>query len=295
MGESMSDLNLSVAGPVLRILLLGDGLDASAIDRKHILDRAPHIGHAVPDLPDVLVAAGNAVGPELIAWLAAPIRADLPIVLVTDATEADAAGTLLGHNVIAFLAPEDGPEALAGTLVALEGRVGRVAEDSMLARFGDPVGRFGGEAKPLVSQVEALRREAERIARTLQELVAEHEAEAPPARPVDAARIRAHIKARRLRERFFPAELFADPAWDILLDLAAAQREGRPVSVSSLCIAASVPTTTGLRWIKAMVDRGMLEREPDPEDARRAFIRMTPATSSTMDSCLEACFNLPGL
>jgi DNA-binding MarR family transcriptional regulator len=295
MGERMSELNLSVAGPVLRILLLGEGLDASGIDRKHVLDRVPDMGQPVPDLPDVLVAAGNAVGPELIDWLSAPLRAELPIVLVTDQEAADAAGTLLGHNVIAFLAPEDGPDALAGTLVAIEGRVGRVAEDSTLMRFGDSLGRMTGEPLPLAGRVEALRREAERVARALEEMITERDADGTPARPIDAQRIRTHIKARRMRERFFPAELFADPAWDILLDLAAAEREGRAVSVSSLCIAASVPTTTGLRWIKAMVDRGLLAREPDPDDARRAFIRMTPPTSGAMDSCLEACFNLPGL
>jgi len=37
----------------------------------------------------------------------------------------------------------------------------------------------------------------------------------------------------------------ADPAWDMLLDLTAARAESRAVSVSSLCIAAGVPTTTG--------------------------------------------------
>ncbi|MFN7176968.1 MAG: hypothetical protein ACK4MX_08760 [Thermaurantiacus sp.] len=291
----MSDLNLSVAGPALRILLLGEDIDASGIDRRHIVDRADHIGQRVPDLPDVLVAAGHAVGPELIEWLAAPLRADLPIVLVTDQATVDAAGTLLGHNVIAFLSPEDGPDALAGTLVSLEGRVGRVAEDSTLLRYGDSLGRLSGEPLPLVGRVEALRREAERVARALEEMITERDTDGAPARPVDAHRIRAHIKARRMRDRFFPSDLFADPAWDILLDLAAAEREGGAVSVSSLCIAASVPTTTGLRWIKAMVDRGMLAREPDPDDARRAFIRMTPPTSSAMDACLEACFNLPGL
>ena len=113
-------------------------------------------------------------------------------------------------------------------------------------------------------------------------------------RPVDAARIRAHIKARRTRDRFFPAELFADPAWDMLLDLAAARLERRPVSVSSLCIAAAVPTTTALRWIKQMADRGLFERSSDPADARRAFIGLAPSAATAMEACLDAVLNLPG-
>jgi len=37
--------------------------------------------------------------------------------------------------------------------------------------------------------------------------------------PVSADTVRSVIRARRLRSRFFEEELFADPAWDMLLDL----------------------------------------------------------------------------
>ncbi len=89
---------------------------------------------------------------------------------------------------------------------------------------------------------------------------------------INAKAIRETIKLRRLRDSFFDAELFADPAWDILLDLMAARLEQRNVSVSSLCIAAAVPPTTALRWITAMTESGMLIRRQDPDDARRVFI-----------------------
>jgi hypothetical protein len=115
------------------------------------------------------------------------------------------------------------------------------------------------------------------------------------ARPVTAQRVRAHIRARRLREKFFAPGLFADPAWDILLDLAASRLERKSVSVSSLCIAASVPTTTALRTIKQMVDAALLVRRADPGDARRTFIDLAPQTARAMDGCLEAVLNQPGL
>src|SRR3546814_5849017 len=59
----------------------------------------------------------------------------------------------------------------------------------------------------------------------------------------EGARVRALIRARRMRDQFFRSELFADPAWDMLLDLMAARLEHKRVSVSSLCIAAAVPVT----------------------------------------------------
>ncbi len=92
---------------------------------------------------------------------------------------------------------------------------------------------------------------------------------------IGAAEIRSVIRARRMRAQFFADELFADPAWDMLLDLFAAQLERRQVSVSSLCIAAAVPPTTALRWIGTLHEAGLFERQADPSDRRRAYIGLS--------------------
>jgi len=89
---------------------------------------------------------------------------------------------------------------------------------------------------------------------------------------------------RRLREKFFPAELFSDPAWDMLLDLMTARLDRRPVSVSSLCIASAVPATTALRWIKTMTEAGLFERCADPHDGRRVFIGLADKTAQKLAS-----------
>jgi hypothetical protein len=99
---------------------------------------------------------------------------------------------------------------------------------------------------------------------------------------IDAKYIRAIIKMRRRRDAYFEAEMFADPAWDILLDLLAARLEGKSVSVSSLCIAASVPATTALRWISSMTEKGNLVRRQDPTDARRIFIDLSKAEADKL-------------
>src|SRR5437762_5630979 len=56
------------------------------------------------------------------------------------------------------------------------------------------------------------------------------------------------LKGRRKRNDFFDATLFADPAWDILLELYAAELGQRRLSVSSLGLCAAIPATTALRW-----------------------------------------------
>lgn len=94
--------------------------------------------------------------------------------------------------------------------------------------------------------------------------------------------VRQVIQQRQARAKFFDPGLFADPAWDMLLDLTAAKGEKVQVSVTSLCIASGVPATTALRWIRQMSDAGLLERVEDVADRRRAFITLTQRASDAM-------------
>ncbi len=94
--------------------------------------------------------------------------------------------------------------------------------------------------------------------------------------------VRRMIAARQARAKFFESELFADPAWDMLLDLTAAHAENKRVSVTSLCIAAGVPATTALRWIKQLVDTGVFSRISDRSDRRRAFIALSDKSVEAM-------------
>ena len=96
-----------------------------------------------------------------------------------------------------------------------------------------------------------------------------------PASLPDPKLVRRIIRQRQKRACFFDPNLFADPAWDILLDLTAAKAEKIRVSVSSLCIASGVPATTALRWISQMVESGLLVRVEDTQDRRRAFIELS--------------------
>jgi hypothetical protein len=129
--------------------------------------------------------------------------------------------------------------------------------------------------------------EVSRIAATLARLSTGPQAQPRLAEPAPSAdvpeispeAVRAVIRARRLRARYFPEELFADPAWDMLLDLLQAELSHLRVPVSSLCIAAAVPATTALRWLKTMVQDKLFVRRADPHDGRRVFVELAPETS----------------
>lgn len=143
------------------------------------------------------------------------------------------------------------------------------------------------------AMITALSQEAARIAEALARLAeaplangAEDEAAGLPV-AIDARLVRRVIRLRRDRERHFPAEIFADPAWDMLLDLAAARLEGQRVSVSSLCIASAVPTTTALRWIRSLSQAGIFERRTDENDARRTWIALSDGGSDAVMAWLR--------
>ena len=100
---------------------------------------------------------------------------------------------------------------------------------------------------------------------------------APQAKTGNVGGLLAQIYAeRRLRDRVFDVpDLFGEPAWDALLDIAQAELKGERLAVTSACIGSCAPTTTALRWLKLLEERGLVCREADPADARRNFVRLT--------------------
>jgi len=99
----------------------------------------------------------------------------------------------------------------------------------------------------------------------------------PPTNPISARRL-ALTKlrgVRRLRARFLPAHLFADPSWDMLLDLYDAELASAQVSVTLLSASSSLPLTTALRRLDVLEEQGLVSRFEDPTDRRKTLVRLT--------------------
>ena len=181
-----------------------------------------------------------------------------------------------------------------------------IALGRMLARTGNRVRELGEEDRltllRLTEQVTTIAARLEQLSATGADVESasafrfQGEADSAPrvdegsdrlvrtARPPlpDPRLIRKIIRQRQVRARYFEGDLFADPAWDMLLDLTAARVEHVRVSVTSLCIASGVPPTTALRWIGQMTEAGLLQRVDDETDRRRAFITLTDKAADAM-------------
>lgn len=95
--------------------------------------------------------------------------------------------------------------------------------------------------------------------------------------------------ARREVDRVFGMQGFAtSPAWDILLDLYVAADTDREISITSACIGAACPPTTGLRWIQVLESMHLLTREQDREDRRRVIVEITEGGKVKVARALSA-------
>jgi hypothetical protein len=100
-------------------------------------------------------------------------------------------------------------------------------------------------------------------------------------------------KERRRRSRYLPGHLFAEPAWDILLDLFINAVRDRAISITSACIAGGIPATTGLRWLGVLEKEGLLVRGTSEEDARVTWVQLSTYGMEVMRGYLSEAMGLP--
>ena len=92
-------------------------------------------------------------------------------------------------------------------------------------------------------------------------------------------------RVRKLRARrvgIFGKGLFGEPAWDMLLELYAADLSGRRQSIARTCLASGAPPSTALRWLQLLLREGWIQRSPDPQDRPRFLLTLTDKSRIAM-------------
>ena len=166
-------------------------------------------------------------------------------------------------------------------------RVGTFAPESGASR--DAVNAFAGKNSPH-DQFGRLAGELGRVLDRFEVKPRTQRESIKPGResnPERISRVKSAIQARAKRAQHFPVELFADPAWSILLELYLADLEQRRTTISCLCVGAEVPGTTALRWITALVERGLIVRHPDRLDRRRVYVELSSDSLQAMTDYFE--------
>lgn len=80
---------------------------------------------------------------------------------------------------------------------------------------------------------------------------------------------------RRRRDEFFPAGVFGEPAWDLLLALFVAREKGVCIILSAAYRVAGVSDTTGRRLLDALEAKGLISRRRAPDSRKSRLIELT--------------------
>ncbi|MDX3899165.1 MAG: winged helix DNA-binding protein [Sphingobium sp.] len=267
------------------------------------------------DLAMLVCASANPMLERLLVQLdTMATLGDMPLIVVTSIETLDMADAVIRSPRAHLLCQPDATDLSAALLAARpEGSaaptvhdIGRESESARLNRLSEEVGRLARTVEALASGHPSIAGLGGTIppgstaGTRLSDQSADYNgmpalgplgaqpAPSSGAAVLTAGQVRDLLRARRLRAEFLPAELFADPAWDMLLDLLAARLDGARVSVSSLCIAAAVPPTTALRWIRTLTEQGLVERRADPHDGRRVFIALADDTVEALQRWFAA-------
>lgn len=98
-----------------------------------------------------------------------------------------------------------------------------------------------------------------------------------------------HVHRRLLRQQLIGApDLFGNPAWEMLVDLFIHHCKGKELSITSLCVAVSIPMSSGLRLVQKLCNAGILRRIADPIDGRRTIIKLEPVIAHRLRAYFEA-------
>lgn len=93
---------------------------------------------------------------------------------------------------------------------------------------------------------------------------------------------------RRMRRQFLPAELFHEPAWDMLLALFVSRDQRLPMNIKALVSMSDAPVTTSQRWIEHLHKLKLIDRVIDAADRRRVEISLSHAGDQQMKAYLRA-------
>jgi DNA-binding MarR family transcriptional regulator len=275
-GEAAAARTAAAAG--LRARLPLDA--ASALEAETLLDGVQLLLLEAEGIAPVLLE------PLLIRLGAMAEARGVPLIATVTQAQIDIALGLLPASAVLQCAPSDVDRL--GTVLSVRREPVVRLHDGMRDQEAMRMRRFHEEVARIADSLSRLARNEvpERSASVRNETMAfRMDTETVESDPVEIRRV---IRARRMRAEFFEGDLFADPAWDMLLDLYAAELEHRQISVSSLCIAAAVPPTTALRWIGTLNEAGLFDRKADPSDRRRAYIALSESARHGMERYVAA-------
>jgi CheY-like chemotaxis protein/DNA-binding MarR family transcriptional regulator len=234
-----------------------------------IVESSPQIAIAICDIN--MPGMGGILFLERINTLVAPHVLPPRVIFLTAHPRLDFAVAGLRLGAVDFLTKPVRPKELLSAVVTAVQRVQR-------------------DRANVPNEIAAVAQQAQALAATLKgwaQAQAQPDPRGAVANPGELALLgMEHL--RRLRRSVPPLSELDDVAWDLLLELMRAEKNGQRLSVSSLSISIDhVSSTTALRRIQELVKAGHIVRVPDPTDARRDFVSLPDECRAILEQYVD--------
>ncbi|MBU3077280.1 hypothetical protein [Sphingomonas quercus] len=95
------------------------------------------------------------------------------------------------------------------------------------------------------------------------------------------------LEERRRRAALFGEDLFANPAWEIMLELFLASETHVRAPLARVGSAAGVPAAAARRWVDLLEERGLLRKIPDREAPDCMTVALTTEVQERMRAYLR--------
>ena len=96
------------------------------------------------------------------------------------------------------------------------------------------------------------------------------------------------LHRRRMREKEFKSVLFAEPAWEMLLELFVQETSGAAITLTQLVAQSRIPASTVLRWVRFLERDGMVVVRQHPTDHGSDFIELSSTATQNLERYLAA-------
>jgi DNA-binding MarR family transcriptional regulator len=150
-----------------------------------------------------------------------------------------------------------------------------------------------GFDEPLAKAIALTERDVDDARRLLKLLSADRPAVENASHGADSKALAATLlRLRASRLRYFPAAMFGEPAWDMMLAIHA-QSDGERPTIALLADRLRLPVSSAARWGRYLEVHGLVARHPHPNDARAHLMELTQKGQGQLEAYIAFRFKEP--
>lgn len=96
------------------------------------------------------------------------------------------------------------------------------------------------------------------------------------------------LRQRQQRSDYVSSTLFAEPGWDMLLELYVIENSGSSTAASALMPHSEIPKSTKARWLDHLEQLRLVRRRAHPHEPETEFVELTDEGTRQLEGYLSS-------